>query len=143
MWLWVPLCQHPGMECHSGEGAPVGQQWMGAHLSLVCDRDWSLLVSGGRVCSQDCVTCIPAGEKEVTGQHPLPSCCCWAAYLARGPRGKNNNLQAKKLGAAGSVFITGKKKALFPLCAAAVYHTHKGMEKMFHLLGTAGNPHSV
>lgn len=38
--------------------------------------------------------------------------------------GKNNNLQAKKLGAAGSVFITMKKKALFPASPQRLFITH-------------------
>lgn len=50
-----PPVHHPG----------GGQQWMGAHLCLVFDR-----VSGGRVCSQDCVTFITKPAQ----QHPLLSC---------------------------------------------------------------------
>lgn len=38
--------------------------------------------------------------------------------------GKNNNLKAKKPGAAGSVFITVKKKALFPASPQRLFITH-------------------
>lgn len=60
-----------------------------------------------------------------------PSCthccpaCCWAGYLTRGPRppfwrrGKNNNLQAKKLGA----YLSRGRKRLCSLCAQRLFIT--------------------
>lgn len=54
--------------------------------------------------------------------------CC--SYLARGLSlpliggGKTNSVPAKRAGAAGSVFITAKKKALFPASPQRLFITH-------------------
>lgn len=127
---------------------------MGACLCPVWSRDCSplllasapLLAAGSGVCKRDYVSFgavrrgrgVKASEAAQAGTGGSDRAAHRPARLPgavqntwRGDRGlplreggKNNNLKAKKPGAAGSVFITVKKKALFPASPQRLFITH-------------------
>lgn len=104
-----------------------------ASVLLLSTISWGLLVPGGSPLDSVLPGKDEAGRQSEQGQRQRPPrsrprCC--AEYLARGPSlplrggGKNNNVQAKKVGAAGSAFISAKKKALFPASPQRLFITH-------------------
>lgn len=104
-----------------------------ASVLLLSTVSRGLLVPGGSLLGSALPGKDEAGRQSEQGQWQRPPRShprhC-AEYLARGPSlplrggGKNNNVLAKKVGAAGSAFISAKKKALFPASPQRLFITH-------------------
>lgn len=104
-----------------------------ASVLLLSTVSRGLLVPGGSLLGSALPGKDEAGRQSEQGQRQRPPRShprhC-AEYLARGPSlplrggGKNNNVLAKKVGAAGSAFISTKKKALFPASPQRLFITH-------------------
>lgn len=73
-------------------------------------------------------TVSPSSQGEPSSTHCSPA-WCWAGYLARGlnppawRRGKNNNLQAKKLGSCLGAYLSRGRKRLCSLSAQRLFIT--------------------